>query len=363
MRATATSQRMNYTLFHPGEYAAQARAGVASPNAAIREWMPDQHRAFFGLLPFLPIATVGDEGVPVATILTGPAGFITSPDPNTLHIDAQPDREDPAAAFLVPGAPVGVLGIDLSTRRRNRANGMLSSIGVDGLTVSVTRSFGNCPQYIHTRSWRDAAFAPGPVERLTNLDSAARGLIAAADTFFVASNSGGGAGEMGGMDISHRGGRPGFVAVDGEALTIPDFHGNNYFSTLGNFLLDPHAALLFVDWTTGTLLHLQGTVEILWDQDGGFAGAERLWRVIIRNGWRRRNALPLRWSFQDHAPQVRRTGAWSDRLLPVQTDAAALRAFARPWQPGAESAFSVTGGSTASCRCSTVAAGSDHPSA
>jgi predicted pyridoxine 5'-phosphate oxidase superfamily flavin-nucleotide-binding protein len=303
---------MNQTLFHPGERAAQALAGVASPNAAIRDRMPDQHRAFFGLLPFLPIATAGTDGAPIATILTGAPGFIASPDPNTLHIAAHPDPGDPAAGFLVPGAPVGLLGIDLATRRRNRANGSLRSIGPDGLTVSVTQSFGNCPQYIQTRLWQDAAAAPAAAERLTGLDPDARALIAAADTFFVATTSGNGAGGMGGIDISHRGGRPGFVAIDGETLTIPDFHGNQYFNTLGNLMLDRRAALLFVDWTTGSLLHLQGEVEILWDQDGGFAGAERLWRFAVTGAYRRLGAIPLRWSFQDYAPQIQRTGAWAD---------------------------------------------------
>jgi uncharacterized protein len=302
---------MNNTLFHPGEYAAQARAGVATPDAAIRDWMPDQHRAFFGLLPLVPVATADHRGAPVATIVTGSPGFITSPDPHTLHIGTLPDGDDPTAAFLVPGAPVAVLGIDLSTRRRNRANGILRSVGPDGLTVAVTQSFGNCPQYIQTRAWREAAVAPGPVDRLTRLDPAARSLIAGADTFFVASNSGHGAGPMGGVDISHRGGRPGFVAIEDDTLAIPDFHGNRYFNTFGNFMLDPHAALLFVDWTTGTLLHVQGTVEILWDQDGGFAGAERLWRLRLSGGWRRSNAVPMRWSFREYAPQIQRTGEWN----------------------------------------------------
>jgi predicted pyridoxine 5'-phosphate oxidase superfamily flavin-nucleotide-binding protein len=307
---------MSETLFHPGELAAQASAGVATPYAAIRSWMPDQHRAFFGLLPFLPIATAAADGAPVATILTGAPGFVASPDPNTLHIAVRPDPADPAAASLVPGAAVGLLGIDLATRRRNRANGRLRSVGADGLTISVSQSFGNCPQYIQTRAWHHVVGMAGPVQRLAGLDPAARALIAAADTFFVASGSGGGpaggkaAGGAGGMDISHRGGRPGFVGIDGETLTIPDFHGNHYFNTLGNLLLDPRAALLFVDWKDGTLLHLQGEVEILWDQDGGFTGAERLWRVVVRGGWRRPGAINLRWSFQDYAPQLRRTGTW-----------------------------------------------------
>ncbi|WP_158928978.1 pyridoxamine 5'-phosphate oxidase family protein [Acidisphaera sp. S103] len=317
---------MTQTLFHPGELAAQALAGVVSRTPPIRDWMPDQHRAFFGLLPFLPIATAGADGAPAATILTGPPGFIASPDPTTLHIAARPDRADPAAPFFLPGAPVGLLGIDLATRRRNRANGILRSSDPDGLTISVTQSFGNCPQYIQTRLWQDGAATPAlPVEYLTGLDPAARSLIANADTFFVATNSGGGAGSMGGMDISHRGGRPGFVGIAGDTLTIPDFHGNGYFNTLGNLLLDPRVALLFVDWTDGTVLHLRGTVEILWNQDGGLDGAERLWRISITDGWRRRGALPLRWSFQTYAPQTLRTGVWNA----IQDD----RDGGIPWPP------------------------------
>lgn len=301
---------MDKSYFHQGELAAQAKAGVASPNAAIRDWMPDQHRTFFGLLPFLPLATVGPDGGPVATILTGSPGFIVSPDPNTLQIAARLDPQDPIAPFLVPGAEVGLLGIDLATRRRNRANGMLRGIGADGLRVSVKQSFGNCPQYIQTRIWRVAIHNPARVEPLPGLDPASRVLIAAADTFFVASRSGGGAGNPGGVDISHRGGRPGFVAIDGETLTIPDFRGNRYFNTLGNLLLDRRAALLFVDWTDGTLFHLRGDVEILWDRDGGFAGAERLWRVSVTGAWRRPGTLPLRWAFQDYAPHTQRSGTW-----------------------------------------------------
>jgi predicted pyridoxine 5'-phosphate oxidase superfamily flavin-nucleotide-binding protein len=43
--------------FHAGERAAQARGGVAPRAAAIRDWMPDQHRAFFAALPFVLAAS------------------------------------------------------------------------------------------------------------------------------------------------------------------------------------------------------------------------------------------------------------------------------------------------------------------
>jgi uncharacterized protein len=307
---------MNKTLFHCGEQAAQDFAGAGSPRPAIRDWMPDQHREFFGLLPFLPIATADQWGAPVATIVSGAPGFITSPDPNTLRIAGKSDGQDPTTGFLAAGAPVGLLGIDLATRRRNRANGVLRSIDPDGLTASITQSFGNCPQYIQTRCWRSGVEVPGPAEQLSGLDPAARAIVQESDTFFVASTSGDRGGAMGGMDISHRGGRPGFVAIAGDTLTIPDFRGNHYFNTLGNLLLDSRSALLFVDWADGTLLHLQGEVEILWDQDGGFAGAERLWRVHVSAGWRRPHALSLRWSLQGFAPQTRSTGTWNDRGPP-----------------------------------------------
>ncbi|WP_239502378.1 pyridoxamine 5'-phosphate oxidase family protein, partial [Stenotrophomonas maltophilia] len=83
------------------------------------------------------------------------------------------------------------------------------------------------------------------MQRLTGLGGAAREMVAGADTLFVASSSGADIDAGGGVDISHRGGRPGFVHVDGERLTIPDFSGNRYFNTLGNLLVEPRAALLF----------------------------------------------------------------------------------------------------------------------
>ena len=307
---------METSPFHAGEQEAQVRAGVRLTGAPIRDWMTDQHRLFFAGLPFLLAATAGGEGWPVATVLAGSMGFVSSPDPRTLRIDVRLDVDDPASASFHPGATVGLLGIDLGTRRRNRANGTLLAADESGLTVGVRQSFGNCPQYIQARhvvpAPRGASAARAAAERLGSLDEEARGLVASADTFFVATSSGGRGGEADGMDVSHRGGRPGFVRVDGDVLTIPDFRGNRYFNTLGNLLLDPRAALLFLDFDTGNLLHLQGRAEIVWDGEEvrGFAGAERLWRVRVDAAWRRCGGLPLRWAFRGYAPTTERTGTW-----------------------------------------------------
>jgi hypothetical protein len=142
------------------------------------------------------------------------------------------------------------------------------------------------------------------------LDVAARALVAASDTFFVASRSRTDLATNGGPDVSHRGGRPGFVAVQGDTLVVPDFPGNRYFNTLGNLLGEPRAGLLFVDFASGELLQLQGRVAIDWHPTDGPAGTERLWRVEIERGWRRRGALPFSWTFDSYAPTTLATGAW-----------------------------------------------------
>src|SRR6218665_945133 len=115
--------------FHAGELAAQARARMNAPGmTGIRDFMPDQHRAFFGLLPYLFVATTDGEGWPVATVLTGEPGFVSSPDPTTLVVRARPRGGEPGAEDFRAGRPFGALGLDFETRRRNRVNGVIEAV-------------------------------------------------------------------------------------------------------------------------------------------------------------------------------------------------------------------------------------------
>jgi uncharacterized protein len=309
---------MEGSRFNPDELAAQTIAGGGPRGGgAIRDFMPEQHREFFALLPYLFVGAIDSAGWPLATLLTGPPGFVQSPDAHTLHIAALPEAGDPAGPGLTAGQDIGILGIDFSTRRRNRANGRIMSRDADGIRVAVSQSFGNCPQYIQLRSMACAStnMAKGPsktVETFHFLDPAASAVIERADTFLVASRSRPGVGSSYGADISHRGGRPGFVRVDGNVLTIPDFRGNRYFNTLGNLMIEPRASLLFVDFETGDLLQLQGSARVEWDGAAAerIAGAERLWRFNVVRGWRRRGGSPLRWSFVEYSRSTTRTGLW-----------------------------------------------------
>ena len=300
----------DFLPFNADEQAAQTLAGYRMGRAPVRPFLPEQHREFFGLLPYLFTATPDAQGWPMATVLTGSPGFVASPDPTTLHIDALPREGDPAAPGFGAGADIGLLGIDLSTRRRNRANGRIVKRD-ERLTVRIAQSFGNCPQYIQTRKVVGRDRTAGPVETLAGLDEAARDLIESADTFFVASRGRAELGAEGGFDMSHRGGRPGFVGVHGDTLAIPDFSGNRFFNTLGNLLGDPRAGLLFVNFGTGDVLQLQGTATIDWHPGQvGPAGTERLWRVRVTRAWRTRSAFPYLTIFGDYAPTTLQTGIW-----------------------------------------------------
>jgi len=327
--------------FHPGEQAVQARLGVEERMAevgkrVIRDAMPDQHRQFFGQLPFVLAGSVDAMGRPWASVLVGEPGFMRSPDPRRLDIAARPIEGDSLADGLRLGAPLGLLGIELATRRRNRANGHVSAIDAHGFSVHVDQSVGNCPQYIQgrdhvfARDWRDVR--PRAREAVTALDAEAQAHITAADTLFVATHAPAAAGDPArGADVSHRGGRSGFVKVEDErTLLIPDFTGNLFFMTLGNIALNPRAGLLFIDFERGDLLTLTGRAEIVWEgaELAAFDGAERAWRFHLDTGLRLRDALPLRWAFRDYSANSLLTGTWTEAARRREADR-----LASTWRP------------------------------
>lgn len=310
--------------FHEGERALQELAGVnermeeIGPRV-IRNFMPEQHREFFAQLPFVIAGSVDVHGQPWASILARPAGFVATTDPTHLTINALPLASDPLHENLYAGAPIGLLGIEPHTRRRNRANGVVESLTTAGFTVNVLESFGNCPKYIQARKPEyiaDQVVSASSVSVSNALDAAARALIADADTFFIATAYPSDEKEAGaryGVDVSHRGGKPGFVRLADEGtLLVPELSGNYFFNTLGNIAVNPRAGLLFIDFKSGDLLYLAVDASIIWNgpQVDAYAGAERLLRFTIREVRRVEAGLPLRWGEAELSPMLGHTGAW-----------------------------------------------------
>ncbi len=311
--------------FHKGERELQDREGKreameAIGRTAIRPFMPDQHRDFYENIPFVLIGSVDADGWPWASMLTGGPNFITSPNDKRLDLDARPLDDDPLRANLQAGSPVGLLGIELSTRRRNRVNATVRAIGDGGMALDVVQSFGNCPQYIQTHAIEfvrdaDVATKHARTDKFSNLDAAAQAFIAQANSFYVASSSDVAENPMAkGVDVSHRGGQTGFLKVEGNTILVPDFSGNNFFNTLGNFLVNPKAGLLFPDYGTGDVLMLTGTTEVLdanAPEIAGFQGAERGWRLTLDHGIRMYDALPFRANFTQWSPNSLMVDNWA----------------------------------------------------
>ncbi len=328
--------------WHAGEIELQRKVGVAERmddvgRRVLRDYLIDQHRAFYPQLPFIVLGSVDADGNAWATLRASVPGFLQSPDPHTLRVNLEREPNDPADAGMSNGDAIGMLGIELHTRRRNRLNGTIVRDGSGRFDVRVGQSYGNCPQYIQLR---DFSFSRDPsiqtdVKPIVGdrLDERAQQMIAAADTAFVASYAERETGERQ-VDASHRGGKPGFIRMDENGvLTIPDFAGNLFFNTLGNILANGKAGLSFADFETGELLQLSGDAEVVLDSPeiAAFHGAERLWRFTPRHVVRRPDALPLRWLSRPdgQSPNARMTGSWDDAAARIraQETATAWRPF------------------------------------
>ena len=331
-----------HEVFHEGELEAQRITGAGDmtsfASAIIRDYMPDQHREFFSAQPFLVFSGADSDGRNWTTLIDGPDGFVRSPDNRTLTLATEVDAQDPLAAAFAAGTDVGMVGIELATRRRNRISGAIRKDGA-GYFVDLNMSFGNCPQYINERAWRRVERTTVPKATVSDrLTADQLALVEKADTLFIGSGQYGKAGQpANGFDASHRGGEPGFVQiVDTNHIRIPDYAGNNAFNTIGNLLRNPKVGLVFVDFETGGLLHMSGTATIDWEATGAVdPAARRTIDIEIETVVDRPAALSLRWTREEALRQFEVTrkvreaeGITSFYLAPVDGEPLA------PFEPG-----------------------------
>ena len=103
-----------------------------------------------------------------------------------------------------------------------------------------------------------------------------RAFIGQATILFVAS-----VGADGSVDVSPKGGAPGFVQVLGDRrLAWGEQRGNRLYMTGSNLLETGRVGLCFIDPFTATIARVNGTAELLpGDMDGRFPEAEYVVRV------------------------------------------------------------------------------------
>jgi len=279
------------------------RAGAARIGSAIDSLVEPAAAHFLAQRYALYVGSVDSEGRPWASQLVGPPGFVTAVGPSIVRIDAAPAPGDPLLANLRADPAIGLLAIDFATRRRLRVNGTVRSMAGGVVEVVVAQAFGNCPKYIQRREPAAVDETPPDASRIVrsrSLSDGQRARLAAADTFFLAT-----AHPHAGVDVSHRGGRPGFVETpDERTLVWPDYQGNMMFMSLGNVAIDPRAGVLVVDFERGDVLSLTGAATIDWDpaRAGRFAGAERVIEMRVDEVVDTSGASPLRWRLLEPSP-------------------------------------------------------------
>ncbi|MEH6629257.1 MAG: pyridoxamine 5'-phosphate oxidase family protein [Halopseudomonas aestusnigri] len=332
------------TPFHEGELSVQRRLGVLENVHSyapkfVRNFLPEQHREFYSQLPQIVVGSLDEQGRPWASMVVGQSGFISSPDKHSMVIDSEPLFGDPLRENLKVGNPLGFLGIEFHARRRNRLTGKVSGgTETGGFSIKVDQSFGNCPQFIQARtpSFEDTPVSDAtekPIFRSAHLDEGSRAIISQADTFFIASAYFEDESDRRhGVDASHRGGKPGFLnVIDDKTLIFPDFPGNNHFNTIGNIELYPKIGLLVPDFTSGDLLYITGSAEVIWDgpEVRAFTDAQRMIRVIVDEAVRVEKSLPMSWKFESYSSFLDLTGSWeeADEVLAITRDRDAWRRY------------------------------------
>ena len=76
--------------------------------------------------------------------------------------------------------------------------------------------------------------------------------------FFLATSD-----NTGSCDCSFKGGGPGIIQIiDNKRLAFPDFDGNGAFMSLGNILKNHHVGMLFIDFSDGARLRVNGRASV-----------------------------------------------------------------------------------------------------
>ncbi|MEP0355262.1 pyridoxamine 5'-phosphate oxidase family protein [Paraglaciecola sp.] len=263
------------SVWHKGEKNIQKRAGtyqrmVDIGPKFIREFMPQQHRDFFSDLTMIYIGYMDHRMQTRASLLFGVPNFIQSPSGTELVINTQNSLGDFINDDIKVGDRVGLLGIEFDTKRRNRANAVVTDINQKNIRLTILQSYGNCPKYIQPKTLlHNHHYGEFSLVTDLHLNQADKDFISNADAFFIASHfDDGQQGNNRGADISHRGGSAGFVSINSKGqLLIDDYPGNGFFNTLGNLIENPLASLLFCDWYSGHALHISVSSKIIWHND------------------------------------------------------------------------------------------------
>ena len=112
-------------------------------------------------------------------------------------------------------------------------------------------------------------------------------------------------------DCSYKGGAPGFVRVTADnELAFPSYDGNGMFRSLGNVIVNPAVALLFIDFERPNRLRVNGCARVVDDDPllAAFPGAQFLVRVCAARIFPNCPRYVHRMTIAETSPYVPREG-------------------------------------------------------
>jgi len=241
-----------------------------------------------------------------ASIIFGDIGFIKVKDANTLTINKAKIHSNFDDLFfnnIQKNKNIGILFIELGSRKRYRVNGKVILDDQENIVITVMEAYPNCPKYIQQRIITENGIEnklPSIVKKGETLTDNLHSIIANADTFFIGSKS-----SNDQMDASHRGGQPGFVEIiENDKLKIPEYVGNYLFNTLGNLIQNPNAGLLFIDFENNATLQLNGEAHIVFnDETEGVKTHDTgvYWAFNVTNWMLTENHHQVNWVFNSYS--------------------------------------------------------------
>eukprot|EP00931_Biecheleriopsis_adriatica_P106417 TRINITY_DN8087_c0_g1_i1.p1 TRINITY_DN8087_c0_g1~~TRINITY_DN8087_c0_g1_i1.p1 ORF type:complete len:814 (-),score=136.37 TRINITY_DN8087_c0_g1_i1:190-2337(-) len=157
------------------------------------------------------------------------------------------------------GTPACFLVMDYLTKNRARIRGAMTTNSESTVaTLKGVESVPHCTRYIPKLE----AFAPVTIDASkikshmsTTISQDQRDKISKAPSFYIATCTP----ELDRMEMSHRGGQPGFVRVlDEQTIVWPEYRGNGQLSTQGNLKAYSGASLL-LPFCDGSIFQVVGT--------------------------------------------------------------------------------------------------------
>lgn len=305
---------MSDSSYHPGELAAQDKAGTRGVAAELAVGkhsalsFASGHDVFLAAQSFAALASVDLKNESVwVTPLFGQSGDLAAISEKEIAIsrDCIPNLD--MLNFIEPGTPLSLLGIDLNRRIRHRINGYTIAGGDNGkhsVSLQVTEYTPNCPKYINRRDIIPASDGTPSLnknaraETRTRLTEDDQTFVRKMDTLWIGTYAPGI-----GADCNHRGGKPGFIRViSPSTIEWPEYRGNGTFFTSGNLESYDRAGVTLVDFESGSIIQMTGRATVDWEHDGCYEGASRKIVFHITNLVRMNEITNHRWKRLDYSP-------------------------------------------------------------